>query len=86
MAKGRDKNYVSIGFWILTFFVMAIPLLNIIMTFVWAFSGDNESLRNYFKAMIIVWLFVVGLMILAVSLGAVPIVIDQLQKFQRLHR
>jgi len=86
MAKGRDKNYVSIGFWILTFFVMAIPLLNIIMTFVWAFSGDNESLKNYFKAMLIVWLLVVGLAILAVSLGALPIVLDQWQKLQRLHR
>ena len=53
MAK-RDKNYVSFWFWFLAIFVAAIPCIGWIMIIVWAFMGDNESRKNYFRA-VIVW-------------------------------
>ena len=83
MARGRDKNFVSIGFWVVSMLVMAIPLVNIIMTLVWAFTGDNESRKNYFKALIVVFFFFVGLSILLMSLGVVPILLDKLGKLPK---
>ena len=38
-------------------FVTAIPILGWIMVLVWAFAGDNESRKNYFRA-ILVWLVI----------------------------
>ena len=70
MAKGRDKNFVSIWFWLLSMLVMAIPLVNIIMTLIWAFTGDNEARKNYFKAVILVFLFVIAIMVFIVMLGS----------------
>ena len=57
MAKVNDKNYVSVWFWIFSMVVLSIPLVNIIMVFVWAFAGENESRKNYFKAFLWVFLF-----------------------------
>ncbi len=73
--KKKDKNYVSIWFWMLACIVMGIPILNVIMICVWAFTGENESKKNYFKASII--LFCLGLLstIALISLGALPIII-----------
>jgi len=74
MAK-KDKNYVSIWFWMLACIVMGIPILNVIMICVWAFKGENESRKNYFKASII--LFLIGLIstIVLMSLGTLPLII-----------
>lgn len=35
-------------------FVMALPCVGFIMIFVWAFVGDNETRKNYCRA-IIAW-------------------------------
>lgn len=45
---------VSIGDWLITILITIIPLVNIIMLFVWAFgSGTNPSKANWAKATII---------------------------------
>ena len=45
---------VTLGNWILTMIIMCIPLVNIIMLFVWAFSkGSNPSKANWAKANLI---------------------------------
>lgn len=57
---------VSIGDWVLSFFVMLIPVVNIIMMFVWAFSsGTNKSKSNFFKAQLIIWLVIILISIIA---------------------
>lgn len=57
---------VSIGDWVLSFFVMCIPVVNIIMMFVWAFSsGTNKSKSNFFKAQLIIWLVITLISIIA---------------------
>ena len=57
-----DKNYleprrdeiVSIKEWLITILIMSIPIVNIVMMFVWAFGGTvKESKANYFKASLI---------------------------------
>lgn len=61
MASGNyqynDPRYnpMSVGDWILTNLVLAIPIVNIIMYFVWAFSsGTNINKRNFCRASLII--------------------------------
>ncbi len=75
MAK-KDKNYVSIWFWVLASFVLLIPIVNVVMICIWAFTGDNESKKNYFKAIIIIFLLGILASILLLILGAVPFIIE----------
>jgi uncharacterized membrane protein len=51
-------------------FVTAIPVIGWIMIFVWAFTGEDESRKNYFRA-ILAWilLFVALLVFLALIAG-----------------
>lgn len=49
------KREVSVGNWMWTMIVMCIPVLSVIMAFVWAFNpAVVESKRNFFKA-ILIW-------------------------------
>ncbi|NCE73251.1 hypothetical protein [Odoribacter sp. Z80] len=56
---------VSIGNWVITLIILAIPLVNIIMLFVWAFNRNtNITKANWAKATLIllaVWI-VLGLL------------------------
>lgn len=53
---------VSIGAWIGVFVLNCIPLVNLIMLFVWAFSSTTKkSLKNYARAVLI--LFLIGIAI-----------------------
>ncbi|MDR0954704.1 MAG: hypothetical protein LBM20_04895 [Rikenellaceae bacterium] len=54
----RPTEPVSVGQWFLTIFITAIPLVGLIMYFVWAF-GDNtsESKANWAKASLL-WMVV----------------------------
>jgi len=80
MANGNDKNYVSVGFWMLALFVMAIPCVGWAMILVWAFWGENESRKNYFRALIIwtlIWLIV---FLVLVCLGMLPVLIHEIHQ------
>ena len=49
---------VSVGEWMVTLLIMILPLINIIMLFVWAFSGNiNISKANWAKATLI-WMLI----------------------------
>ena len=43
-------------------FVTAIPVIGLVMVLVWAFTGDNESRKNYYRA-ILCWVLVFVLLI-----------------------
>jgi Na+/melibiose symporter-like transporter len=75
----EDNNYISVGSWMWMMFVTALPVIGFIMVIVWAFTGDNESRKNYFRA-ILMWFVVFFVVFLGlVLLGQLP----ALQ--QRLH-
>ena len=76
MAKGSDRNYVSIWFWLLAMIVMAIPVVNVIMAIVWAFSGENQSRKNYFRALILMFVFWTILAVLLITAGLIPFAVD----------
>jgi hypothetical protein len=53
----RSAPVISLGEWIITLIVLAIPLVNIIMLFVWGFSsGTNPNKGNLCKAVLIFYL------------------------------
>jgi len=53
-ADPREKVY-GVGGWLLTYLVMMIPIVNIVMIFVWAFgSKANKNKKNWAIASLIV--------------------------------
>lgn len=62
---------VSLKEWIITNLILLIPLVNIVMIFVWAFGEGKASKKNYFKAQLIfVAAIIVIYILLAVIFGA----------------
>ena len=60
----KDDNYISLWRWLFIFFIQCLPLINIIMFVVWCFVGKNETRKNYFRAMIVWFLFWATLIII----------------------
>jgi hypothetical protein len=61
-VDNQGSPTISMGEWIITLIILAIPLVNIIMLLVWGFSGTtNPSKRNYCRAVLI--FFVVGIVL-----------------------
>lgn len=60
--NSATSEVVSVKEWIITILILMIPLVNIVMPFVWAFSSNtNPSKANYFKAfliMMVVWIII----------------------------
>ena len=55
MANKTNK-VVSTSEWVLTNLIMLIPIVNIIMLFIWAFNNKtNLNKSNWAKASLIVW-------------------------------
>ncbi|MFZ7120287.1 MAG: hypothetical protein ACOWWH_04990 [Eubacteriaceae bacterium] len=58
---------LSVKDWLITFLILIIPIVNIVMMFVWAFNDPNKTKSNYFKAAlimsaisIVLWLLFAG--------------------------
>lgn len=69
-----NNEPVSVGNWMLTTLILGIPLINLIMLLVWAFSGSTpESKSNFAKAslmwMLIGFIFYGIIMITGVGAG-----------------
>lgn len=65
MYEDRNANVddvMSIGDWIGALIVLSIPILNIIMYFVWAFSDEiNKNKKNFARASLILAAIALGL-------------------------
>lgn len=49
------ERVMSMGEWLVTLIITAIPLINLIMLFIWAFGDNaNHNRANYSKAALIV--------------------------------
>ena len=82
MAKGADKNHVSLGFWMFAMFVMAIPCVNVVMIIIRAFVGENESRKNYFRALIVWFLFWAAVWLVLLALGFWPQILKHLRNLK----
>jgi heme/copper-type cytochrome/quinol oxidase subunit 2 len=55
----QNQQTLTVGDWFVTVLVAAIPLVGLIMLFVWGFSSDtNPNKANWAKAMLI-WMAIV---------------------------
>lgn len=65
MENRSSAPVMSLGDWITTFIVLMIPLVNIIMLFVWGFSKTtNPNKSNFCKAYLILALIAMVLFFL----------------------
>jgi hypothetical protein len=57
---------MTIGNWIITFIILAIPLVNLIMLIVWALGGSTHpSKKSYCQATLILFGILFGIAIVA---------------------
>ena len=68
MQQDPNKAVMTMGEWFLTYIILMIPLINIIMLFVWAFGDGNENRKNYCRVQLIFMLIGVVLSVLFGSL------------------
>ena len=62
---------MTVGQWLVTLLVLAIPCVNIIMLFVWGFGEGNKGRANFCKAYLIWIAICIGLgILLSILLGA----------------
>ncbi len=67
LNTGFNTNYrpMSIGDWLITFLIQAIPLVGFIMLFVWAFGdGTHPSKKTWAQASLIFALIMIVLVII----------------------
>ena len=67
LNTGFNTNYkpLSIGDWLITFLIQAIPLVGFIMLFVWAFGdGTHPSKKTWAQASLIFALIMIVLAII----------------------
>lgn len=64
----QQAPIVSVKEWLITNLILMIPLVNIVMMLVWAFSSNtNPNKANYFKAALILFAIVMAIyLVLAV--------------------
>lgn len=67
-----NKAVMTMGEWLITLIIMAIPLINIIMLFVWGFGNGNENRKNFCRAELIITLIcaVLGFLFGSLIVGA----------------
>jgi hypothetical protein len=65
-----EQNPISVGEWLITYLLLSIPLVNIVMLFVWAFgSSTHPSKANWAKASLI-WVAIATVLYIVV-LGSI---------------
>ena len=64
-TEANNWPHMTMGNWIVTLLLMLIPVANIVLMFVWAFSSNvNPSKKAFFKASLIMAAISIGLSIL----------------------
>ncbi|HFC8496592.1 TPA: hypothetical protein ACFP3W_000777 [Neisseria subflava] len=70
----QQAPIVSVKEWLITNLILMIPMVNLVMIFVWAFSSNtNPNKANYFKAALILFaiVMVIYLVLAVVFFGSV---------------
>lgn len=68
----RETNPVTLGDWVVALIITAIPLVNVVMLFVWGFSDNTKASKaNWAKAMLIfMGIGIVLYLIIFIAIGA----------------
>ncbi len=59
---------ITIGNWFVTILLLGIPIVNIIMLLVWAFSGDYSKTKSNFAKAYLIW-FLIGIVLSGIFLA-----------------
>ena len=60
---------MSVKKWLLTFLILCIPIVDIVMLFVWAFGSDCDERKSFAQAALIWMLICVALSIIFAIVG-----------------
>lgn len=63
----KTASEMSVGEWLITMLIMIIPIVNIVMLFVWGF-GNADPRRNYARASLI-WM-AISIVLVIIFYGA----------------
>ena len=69
----RRHRVMRTGDWVLVLLLLAVPVVNLVLLFVWAFGGGNLNRRNFARAGLILGglqLLLVMLLVLAIGIQA----------------
>ena len=73
-----DSRPVSVGDWFVTILILAIPLVNIVMYFYWAFAdGVNTNKRNFSRASLLWGAIIIGCVVLVLILGGMAAMLSR---------
>lgn len=66
-----QQNYkpMTIGDWLITFLIQIIPLVGIVMLFVWAFGGDTHPSKKTWAQATLLW-FVIMIILFIIFFAA----------------
>ena len=78
-VSNNQNQPVSVGEWIITYILMCIPIVGIVMTFIWAFGEDAKlSKKNWARAVLVLMLVcIIFSIIIGVVAGAALITFMQ---------
>ena len=71
-----DKNYVSVWAWIGMLALCAIPCVGWIFIPILAFTGENETRKNHFKAVLILLIVMFGWVIALHAFGLLVVALE----------
>lgn len=79
MSNGDDRKPVSVLMWMLLIFLAALPCIGPVLIIAFAFVGENETRKNYFRALI-VWFLILALFWTGIMLlGFAPAIVHHIQ-------
>jgi cytochrome c biogenesis protein CcdA len=87
VSDEKGKNYISVGAWMGILFLIAIPCIGIILIIILAFVGENETRKNYFRAMLAWFLVLIAVLVVLTLLGHLPDIKKQIESWtQQIHQ
>lgn len=74
MSNLKENSVLTTKDWLVTIFISSIPVVGLIMLFVWAFGGNvNKNKENWAKGMLLMMAIVLGVYIMLMVLFGVTI-------------
>lgn len=91
-GRPEDTSVMSVKDWVITLLITAIPLVGIVMLFVWAFGSDtNLNKRNWSKgalvlaAIVAVLYFIVFVLFMSLFFSGASEISDGLRELENMN-
>lgn len=74
---------MSVWFWLFAILVTALPCVGLVVAILFAWLSGNASKRNYFWAVIVLWVLVFAVHAVLIAIGATPMVVEVIEEYWR---